>query len=298
MFKLLRADISRMWRSKCLWICAALALFLSIGEEALWINGNTALLYEMFCDFPQIVIITAVLVATFLGTEYSNNTIRNKLIIGATRTQIYFASLFSSVVGALVITVAGSSYRIIKYIAKAVKYNTQHIGSEPMPTGRFVLGIVTCVAAVIAACAFFTLLGMLITKKSSGIFWTVFIIDLLFGASMFIGTALKEPEMVVSSHIGDDGYFTEPQWHKNDSHISGVPRVALASLYSVIPFGAFDQAGEGFSLLLYPQMYDAYNETDNLENGDGLWLVPLYSLGAAAVTTAIGTAVFRRKEIK
>lgn len=298
MIKLLRADLTRMMRSKCLWICAAIAFLLCLGDMTLGINGATFLTGGVFNDFPIIVMIIAVLVPTFLGTEYSNNTIRNKLAVGATRTQVYLASLFSSMIGALVITAAGSAYRIIKYIAKAVKYNTKHIGYEPMPTERLVLGIVICVSAVTAACAFFTLLGMLITKKSSGIVWSVFITALLYGASLFMGARLKETEMNFSSHMGDDGYFTEYEWTKNDRYVSGFPRAALGSLYTMIPFGAFDQANGGFSLLLYPQMYDMYNDTDNLENGDGLWCLPLYSLGAAAVTTAIGGAVFRRKEIR
>lgn len=298
MFKLLRANLSRMWKSKCLWICAALALLMSLGEQTLSINDVSLMDDGVFYDFPSIIIITAAFVPLFLGTEYSNNTIRNKLIIGMKRTQIYFASLFSTIIGALVIAAAGSAYRIIKYIAAAVKYNTRGIGSEPMPTGRFVLGTVTCISAVIAACAFFTLLGMLITKKSSSIVWALFITMLAYGASMFVGARLKEQEMVISSHIGDDGYFTEPEWHKNDRYVSGVQRAALWSVYTVVPFGALDQANSNFSLLLYPDDYNSYTQTSNLENGDGLWALPLCSLGAAAVTTAIGVAVFRRKEIK
>lgn len=301
MYKLLRADISRLWRSKCLWICAACAILLSVGSAALNISvgGSSVNIGDgPFRDFPNIVIIISVFVPIFLGTEYSDHTIRNKLTVGAKRTHIYLASLLSSIVGALLITAAGSAYRIIKYIAAAVKYNTKGIGSEPMPTERFVWGLAACVSAVIAACAFLTLLGMLITKKSSGIVWSVFIMILLYGASMFIGFRLKENEMVFSSHMGDDGYFTNYEWKKNDRYVSGFPRMALGSLYSVIPFGAFDQANEGFSLLLYTDNYDMYNDVDNLENGDGLWSLPIYSLGAAVVTSAIGTSVFRRKEIK
>ncbi len=291
MVKLLRAYLSRMWRSKCLWICAALAFAASVVQRAL--SGTSDPCDGIFDCFPIIAFIITVFVPLFLGTEYSDKTIRNKLSVGSTRAQIYLASLFASITGVLLITAAGAAASLSRYIMASLKYTTKNIGYEPISTERFVWGIIVCVCAVIAECALLTLLGMLITKRSSGIVWAVFAAILIWFSSPFIGAKLKEPETFGSSRYDEQlGVIVEYNIKKNDKYISGFPRAALGSVYSVIPFGAFDQANNGYCLLLS-------SDDDIIEQGnDGLRIIPLYSLGAAAAATAAGIAVFRRKEIR
>lgn len=298
MLKLLRADLARMWGSRCLWICAAGAFLINFINSM--ISGDMSGTDDggIIDHFGIVIFVISIFVPLFLGTEYSGSTIRNKLIIGRTRTEIYFASLITVIIGSLVITAAGVSVSAVRLIAAGGFKEVE--GNVPeTPRELFGIRIAVCIFAVIAACAFYTLLGMLITKKSSGVVWAVFITILAYFSSPFIGAWLREPEMVTASRIQSDRYFSEFQWEKNSRYISGFPRAALGALYSDISFGSIDQAGRGYNHTLYPEKYSMYTEKDNFAPGEeGLWALPLYSLGTTAVVTAIGTALFRRKEIK
>ena len=59
-------------------------------------------MYQFFC------LILAAGISLIVGAEYSDGTIRNKLIIGKTKAQIYFANLIASIVpSCLAVTVHG-----------------------------------------------------------------------------------------------------------------------------------------------------------------------------------------------
>lgn len=274
MIRLLHADLSRMWRSKVLWVCAACAFLSDLANTVLeialsnWKANTDGVIID---GFQVAIFIVAIFATLFIGTDYSDNTVRNKLIIGSTRTQIYFANLFTVIVGGLVITAAGAIVSVVRCIV----VGKQGLTMEP---AEFALGIAVCVCAMISSCAFFTLMGMLFTKKSSAVVWALFITVLAYFAAAFIGDRLREEEMVYGSYIDEaTGEFTEMHLHPNSSYISGTPRVILSTVYNVLSFGDITQV--------------------NLET-DNIMFLPLYSLTAAAVTTAAGVAVFRRKNIK
>ena len=110
MNKLLRADFSRLFKSKEFWICAALMFAVSVGNALRAINSakNFSSDTKFYIDeyvfglAPYTAIIPAVLISLFLGTEYSDKTIRNKLIIGHTRTNIYLADFMTCFAGSVI----------------------------------------------------------------------------------------------------------------------------------------------------------------------------------------------------
>ena len=110
MDKLLRADFSRLFKSKEFWICAALMLAVSVGNAFRTINSAKNFLSDtkfyideyVFSLAPYTAVISAVLISLFLGTEYSDKTIRNKLIIGYTRTSIYLANFIICFAGSAI----------------------------------------------------------------------------------------------------------------------------------------------------------------------------------------------------
>ena len=90
MSKLLRANFYRLRKDVVLYIIflvnTALFAFVAYNFEQDDLKS--------FCLIIQ-PIVYAVFVAFFVGKEYSNGTIRNKLIHGNTRNQVYFAYLIT-----------------------------------------------------------------------------------------------------------------------------------------------------------------------------------------------------------
>lgn len=111
MKKLLNADFSRLIRSKEFRICAVLIFVISIINafiSAKFANNNTEF-YGTYIDgfifvpAPYTAILSAVFTTIFIGTEFSDKTIRNKLIVGHTRTNIYISDLITSFAGSVML---------------------------------------------------------------------------------------------------------------------------------------------------------------------------------------------------
>ena len=97
MSRLLSAGLIRLKKSKLFWLfCGlmfALGLFFpaSLYLQAQKYNLATTIDQTFFSHVMYMGVISAVFVSLFIGTEYSDGAIRNKLMIGHSRISIYFA---------------------------------------------------------------------------------------------------------------------------------------------------------------------------------------------------------------
>ena len=99
MRNLLSANFSRLWKDKLFWIgIAVMAGFQAFELIMLYLesvqyqisNNLESVLYVYGVVAP---IVMSVFCSMFLGTEYSDGTLRNKLVIGQKRSAIYLANL-------------------------------------------------------------------------------------------------------------------------------------------------------------------------------------------------------------
>lgn len=276
MIKLLRADLVRMYKTKLFWICAAAAMALGFFGSVLkgtmlasFPNGLSGEEIGAYSAMLTAVFITAVFSALFLGTDHSDNTIRNKLAVGYTRAEIYFADLFVVTTGALCFAAAGILGAALKLAVKKSRFDFSAVA----------FGIVACVCALFAACAFFTLMSTLITKKSSAVVWSLFItIGVCFG-SAYVSQRLNEKELNYGSYYDETiGDYTETGYYPNPRYVSGAKRAVMTTANNLTAFGCIFQA-EAF------------------ETGETR-LLPLYPLGAAAALSAAGVLMFGKKDLK
>lgn len=224
---------------------------------------------ELMSDGSSILLFISIFAALFLGTDYSNGTIRNKLVIGHTRSEIYFSNLISTAAGGLMLMAAEWLVVLVTGLCLG--------GETGMEAEELMLKMLICVSAVIAVSALFTLLGMLLASKSTIVTITlVSTFALIIGAAM-IEALLAEPEYVTNYVIVNDG-GTHTESKPNPLYVSGVKRDIMMAVNDVLPSGQMMQM-----------------EIGSLRSAE---LMPLYSLGVLAVTTAIGAAVFRRKDLK
>lgn len=103
MRKLLRANLFRLRRSRAFWLCTAAAFVLS----ALYLlrvdtERSQTLDQQIMQMFPFLPILHAAFVSLFLGLEYQDGTLRNKLIVGHSHGQVYSSCLLTSAAGMLV----------------------------------------------------------------------------------------------------------------------------------------------------------------------------------------------------
>lgn len=274
MSNLLSANFYRLWRSKAFWggVAATFAVTLGAICLSLYASPKATLHWDQsILHYFYVPLFTvAAFAAAFLGTEYSENTMRNKLIVGKTRARIYLANLITVTAGGLIIAAVGQ----IAPVAVAVYTGKECIS---VSAESLAVGIIVCVCAVIGACAFFTLVGMTVTKKSTAVVITLILMIGAYTVAPKIKEKLDVPQSYPVSVWSIDGELEGEYEEPNPEAITGFARGVLETVYNILPFGAVEQA---------------HRET--APRG----FLPLYALGGFAVMTGIGAVVFRKKDLK
>lgn len=233
MNKLLSADFSRMKRNITFWIICAASLIIHIVNVADSVKTNRMIdsalngesfIKMLFQDVPVLAIVLSILITLFIGQEYSDATVRNKLIVGHLRKNIYISNYMVSLICSLVIYIF-ISLSGIPFIKDAA--------AKPKEVILYALiGVFSTMALV----SIFTMLGMLATKRAiSAVSAIVFGIALIFAASI-IYNSLAEPEMTSGMEMTINGLqITEPK--PNPFYIGGVQRKVYEFLLQFLPTG-------------------------------------------------------------
>ena len=101
MRKLLSVNFSRLWKDKIFWLCMGAMLIYSVvymlngsRQAAISLSEYNYSIDKYYFHFALAIgAFCSLFSSMFLGTEYSDGTIRNKIIVGHTRTSIYLANL-------------------------------------------------------------------------------------------------------------------------------------------------------------------------------------------------------------
>lgn len=276
MRKLLSANFSRLWKSKVFWaeivLNALLSVFVVIVNYSSEVQATVNRLYleDVFFTMYQILgFILAAGISLIVGAEYSDGTIRNKLIIGKTRAQIYISNFIASAVpSCLVLAVHG----VITF------------GMGYFLWGNFTLEAEHVFAALLSALlisfvfsALFVSISMNCSNKAvTAVVSLLLVLGLTYLAGS-IGTALMEPQMTYDSITYTTDSILFGNEIPNPSYISGVQRTLYEMIYDLLPTG---------QLL---QMY-------SLDFSRCIrW--PVFSIVLFVVITAVGYFMFRKKNI-
>lgn len=230
MLKLLRASFSRLRKSRILWLCmaaafASSALFLlqiGGGEESVW-TLDEALLQVL----PFLSVLYAVFIGLFLGVEYQDGTMRNKLIAGHTRSAVYLSQLLTAMTGCCGILLAW---------ALSAAVGTVRLGWFTAPWTALLLRSAVILMTMAATAAILTLLAMLVTNRAvSGVAAILVVFGLLILGSYFYN-ALCEPELLSAAIMTETGFEVgEPA--PNPDYIGGTLRTVYQFLVDVLPSG-------------------------------------------------------------
>lgn len=275
MSKLLDAGFARLWKNKLFYleiimfcIMAAFVSCTMFREVKNW-NAEIHLEDAFFNCTPFILLFAAAFVALFTGSEYSDGTIRNKLIVGHTRFGVYLAEFIVNSVATLIVYAA--------HLVVALALGLPMFGFFTVPMSRVLLPLLDALFMIIALSALFTMLTMLIGAKASSAVVCLVLVCALFIAGMFLRSALDEPEMY-TDYIGiENGIFIMGDPVPNPRYLTGIKRQVYQFLYDFLPMGQAINVAN----------YSAFQ-----------WYYPLYSLILTVITTVPGLLLFRRKDIK
>lgn len=280
MSKLLSAGFARLWKNTLfrIEIIVMLLFYVNIMAENYQQAADYGISYSLDGFFPGsfmlIGFFTAAFAAMFLGTEYSDGTIRNKLVIGHSRTAIYLSDLIVCFVSSVLVCLSS----IVLICAMGIPM----FGLLTQPLVNTLAMIGTGFLIVAAYSAVFTFIAMLISNKPVTVITCIFTCLILYFGSMTIGMKLDEPEFYYNSDLTLNGEAIPGHPNPNPYYLRGTKRSVYEFLYDFLP------AGQGFQLA----------KENTVETTTLKVQFPLYSLFITVSVTAAGILAFHRKDLK
>lgn len=276
MGKLMSAGLSRLWKDKVFWITAGAMLVFNLVNvfngirQAAWEMDEFGYTLDHYCFgfLPMFGTFAGAFISLFLGTEYSDGTLRNKVIIGHTRVKVYFASFLTSYIGSVTLLMTG-------FLAGMV--GAPFLGWMQLEASAILSYLLISLLMAGAWCALFTLIGMLVANKAySAVFCILFWLGFTFLGSYFYN-ALFEPETHAGALVTATGIVMgEPT--PNPNYIGGFKRQVYEFLSDFFPSSQCIQMS-------------------NLEVVHPLRMM-LSSLAITATATLCGVLCFRKKDLK
>ena len=277
MSKLLSANFIRLQKSKEFWICAVSTLLISVGmiySGSGWAKEAASRGYikplddYFFQMVPYIGAIIAIFISLFVGTEYSDGTIRNKLIVGHTRTDIYLANFWTCLISSVVFT-------ILWFIGGLP--GLYLIGSFSMGIAEVIAYLFVAIGIAAALSAIFVWISMVPRSKAHTVVFAIVLWVLMGLAGSGVNDRLHEQEF----HGGMamiNGEFVMLEDTPNSLYLTGIARTVFECLHRIIPIG---QAVAMLELEITTPVLNI-----------------AVSVIVTVVATVLGILMYRRKDLK
>lgn len=286
MSKLLNANFARLWKSRIFW----LGMLFSAGLSVFFIlmryidieqhQEVYATLNESYKNADELIFIggiiiifaAAVFIGIFVGTEYSDGTLRNKLIIGHSRSSIYISNLITCI--------ATDIMMHLTYIIITLLLGKLILDISVLTFKKILLLTLIGTAAMIAVSSILVMISMLIHSKSAGAVAILIATIVMFMSTVTIADRLSAPEYYEGySYIDEDtGEKIDVEREKNTHYPTGTKRKVYEFLNDFLPTS---------------QLYKAASlDSSKLD------ITLIYDGIIILITTTAGIAVFRRKNLK
>lgn len=279
MSRLLCADFSKLKKNRFFWLCiismAGFGLFMKIMEYITMqqYTDETPSLDSMLSVYSMVTgFLTAAFVSLFVGTEYSDGTIRNKIIIGHSRSSIYISNLITCAAAGL--------FMCLAYLLSALAAGIPLCGVKTADF-RYLAGMVLCsFIMTLAFTSLCTLVAMICQNKAMTAVITVLSVCLLFVVSVYISAKLNEPKTYSEiTTFADSGAVAAARDVPNPGYVRGTQRQIFEFLEEFLPTGQ--------SVILTRGDQEA-----------SFLLMSAYSAWIAAVASGVGILIFRKRDIK
>lgn len=275
MRKLLAASFSRLWKEKIFWF---VFLIMSIGSVCFnWIGyneiNNPQIYVEdmIFCMLPMSGFVFALFISMRLGTEFEEHTIRNKLVVGYNRTQIYFAEYITCMVASIILLGIMLLFATVFGLLLSLEFQSGWM--------EIVFLLFCCVLIASVFSAMFVGISMNVGAKATSLVVSiVFLFAILLLASFCINALAEEPMAYSNITITVEDGVQFGDLIENPAYVDGTQRTVYELIADILPTGQTIQM-------------------NNLEFERAVrW--PVFSLIMLVIATVAGYLPFRKRDIR
>lgn len=216
-----------------------------------------------------IAIVMAVFCSMFIGTEYSDGTIRNKIIVGQKRAAIYLANAVTSSLTSIIMCIVF----VVPYLCLGIPL----LGFFTADMKKILLIGVAVLFLSAAFSSIFTLITMLCRSKATAAVACLLAAFGLIITGAVLNEMLNAPKMISGYSMSINGTLMNTE-EPNPKYLEGVKREIVQTIYDILPGGQAVQC----------VMLTAVN----------LPRLPLYSAGIILLTMGVGVVLFRKVDLK
>lgn len=274
MNKLLYAGFKRLKKDKTFWI--GLSIFAVFGIIMCLVQYNNMLKYSdtikienTFFIFASVIgIFTAIFTCLFVGRDYSDGTIRNKIIIGHNRKAIYFSNFMISMIASVLISLV--------FMLIIVMIGIPLLGNFTLKSSTIIWLIIDIVFLIMVYSAIFNMIALLCSNKTISVVLSMLLIFGLMIISFLVLNRLQQPEYVNTTNIVDGETIVESI--QNPKYLTSMPRKVYQFVADLIP------TSQGFQIsgLVAPNIK----------------ILALYSSIITVMISSIGVGIFNKKDLK
>ncbi|MBD5161819.1 MAG: ABC transporter permease subunit [Oscillibacter sp.] len=274
MRNLLYAGFSRLWRSASFWVSVAVMFAVAVFELAVScqprLQGAEGILDNRYMIFVLMSgVVLSAFCSLFIGTEYSDGAMRNKLAVGHSRTAVYLADL--------TVCAAAGVLVCCGYILPMIAVGVPLLGPFTLSVPALLWFTLCAFLMTAALCAVFTMIALLNQNKAVVAIICIFLAYFLLFLGIYLNSRLTEQAVIPAREYIENGRILVREAMPNPSYVQGLKRRIFEVLYDLPGCQAVQllAAAEACPVRL-----------------------PLVSLCAVAVSTGAGLLLFRRKDLK
>ena len=275
MSNLLSAGVYRLLRSKLFYILLVLTALTMV-----YVYYNTYRL-QLGPDFSQLdlhffqfinanIVSAAVFCPLFLSSEYGDGALRNKLMVGRTRPQIYLANLAVNCLYGTAACLAA----VVTGLCVGVPLLGWFQNAGP---GKILLYVLLALATTWVCAALYTFLSMVVASRGVAITLCILLAFGLILLGQYLYLALSQEEVLTAFFYTDTGEMAVSE-QPNPAYLTGFARQVYQFFYELTP------GGQAYQILGMSAQS------------------PLRMLGYSGLVfvlvTGLGLAIFQKKDVK
>ena len=277
MTNLLKANFYKMKKNKFIWIASILSVIVAIY----YIRDNYNVYHDflsyvdinslMFNYLPVYIIVSSILISTLLGFDYSNGSIKNKIVVGHSRFKIYISNLISTY---LIILTIYLIYVLIICLSGIFLFKNLTFNFE------FLLNIIILLLIILSYTSISVFITMTINNDIVSPVLNVLNSFILIIISFILLSVLSEPKYLHSDngiYINDAGI--EVIDTENPMYIKGSKRTIYEIIVNILPTG------------------EAFQKSRNRDIDTNSYSILCYSLCFIIITNTSGIYLFYNKEL-
>lgn len=286
MYKLLNADFYRMIKNKIFWGLIIITLCMAcFFLKSLEFYGDSIELL-IINHFTTIGFFISLFTTLFVGLEYANGTIRNKIVVGHSRIKIYLSNLIISITVGIIIELVYILFMLV--VGNAIFNEVRLV----LPITQFFKMLLRVVTIIIMYSTIFNCITLLCNDITVSTVICIIFVFVLFLSDGTLSMIVHSEKYNYQYTYNEHGEATR-EIIGNNPNYPGETKIRIAEvLRNFSPIGQTNQINETVSEQISQIMMNYEGEIPNTANL--LW----YSLGTIIFINTMGIYLFDKKELK